>query len=368
MLNVPRKFPYAPGLALTALLLMAASPANAQRFTRTDLAQDAAGVSATAPNTDPNLVNPWGLSRSSGSPWWVSDNGTGLSTLYNATGVAQSLVVTIDPPAGGASPSAPTGTVYNYTTSFLVAPGKPAIFLFVTEDGTILGWNPGIRPTFADVRVDRSHTAVYKGCAIAQTAGGPRFYATNFTTGLVEIFDSTFHRIPLTGTQFRDTTLPADFVPFNIQNIGGDLVVTFAHRTPGSKDEDHGPGMGYVAIFDAQGNFISRLPHGTYFNAPWGVVEAPGDFGVFSHRLLIGNFGDGYISAFDPISGTFQGQLQDNNGAPLWIEGLWALSFGNNANAGNATDLYFTAGPSDESHGILGKVTPIASDQRGNSE
>ncbi|ABF40898.1 conserved hypothetical protein [Candidatus Koribacter versatilis Ellin345] len=349
-----------------AALAVLTLPANAQHYTRTDLTTDAASVT-TAPNIDANLVNAWGLSRSSGSPWWVSDNGTGLSTLYDGAGVPQSLVVKIPPPGGSTSPATPTGTVYNYTTSFAVG-GKPAVFLFVTEDGTISGWNPTVNLTNAIIAVDRSKSAIYKGCAIAQTAWGPRFYATNFKSGRIEIFDGSFHRLSTDHHAFRDERLRDDFVPFNVQNVGGNLVVTFAHREEGSHDEDHGPGVGYVDIFDVYGNLIQRLQHGKFLNAPWGIAATPADFGAFSHRLLIGNFGDGKINVFDPITGKFQGQLLDASGAPIAIDGLWALSFGNGSKAGNANDLYFTAGPNDEGDGILGKLSAVGTEQRGNTE
>jgi uncharacterized protein (TIGR03118 family) len=366
MLNSRRKYLWLP--VAIAAMLAGAVPSEAQHYTRTDLTQDAPGVSATAVKTDPNLVNPWGLSRTSGSPWWVSDNGTGLSTLYDGTGAPQSLVVTIPPPAGSNGTAAPTGTVYNYTTAFNVAPGTPAIFLFVTEDGSISGWNPSVSLTNAVRVVDRSKVAEYKGLALAMTNGGPRLYATNFISGKIEVFDGSFHRVALPGTPFTDSRLPADFVPFNIQNVGGNLVVTFVHRAPGSRDEDHGAGMGYVSIFDKTGHLMQRLAHGSFLNAPWGVAEAPADFGAFSHRLLIGNFGDGTLAAFDPISGNFQGKFLNHGGSPIRIDGLWALGFGNGATAGNSTSLYFTAGPKDENHGLFGKITAVDTEQRGNTE
>lgn len=350
------------------ILLGASVPALAQHYTRTDLTADSASVAA-APNIDANLLNAWGLSRSSNSAWWVSDNGAGLSTLYNGTGVPQSLIVTIPPPKGSTGTSAPTGTVYNYTSAFNVAPGKPAVFLFVTEDGTISGWNPAVDLHNAVVVVDRSKVAEYKGVALAQTEYGPRLYATNFTSGRVEMFDGSFNRLRLDNDDaFRDEQLPAHFVPFNIQNVGGNLVVTFAHRLPGSGDEDHGAGLGYVAIFDTHGRLLRRMQHGKFLNAPWGIAMAPSDFGAFSHRLLIGNFGDGTINVFDAVSGKYQGKLLDASGQAISVPGLWALSFGNNANAGSTTDLYFSAGPNDEADGLLGKLTAVASEQRGNTE
>ena len=347
------------------LVLMTAGNALAQHFTRTDLTTNTpiTGV----PNTDPNLVNAWGMSRSSGSPWWISDNGTGLTTLYNAAGMQQPLVVTIPSPSGT---SAPTGTVFNpYNGALELVPGQRAIFLFATEDGTIAGWNPNVNPTVAVIKVNHSDKgAVYKGLAIGMTGGGPRIYASNFTTGKVDVFDAKFHPVNRTSS-FTDSQLPNNFAPFGIQNVGGNIVVTFARRNPGEKDEQHGAGLGYVDVFDLTGRLLMRLQHNSTLNAPWGIAQAPGDFGTFSHRLLIGNFGDGFIHAYNAVSGKHEGVLQDANGAPIWIDGLWALSFGGgNTNSGLANELFFTAGPFDETYGLLGKLAPVAADQRGNNE
>jgi uncharacterized protein (TIGR03118 family) len=345
---------------------MTASNGLAQHYQRTDLTADNSSTSP-APNIDPNLVNAWGMSRSSGSPWWISDNGTSLSTLYNSTGVPQSLVVSIPAPDGQPG-GTPTGTVFNYTGAFQVAPGLSAIFLFATEDGTISGWNPTANATNAIVKVNRSGNAVYKGLALATTSLGPRLYATNFQTGQVDVFEGHFHPVRVVGG-FVDAKLPLNYAPFGIQNVGGNIVVTFAHRKPGSLDEDHGPGLGFVDVFDTSGRLLLRLQHGTFLNAPWGIAEAPGDFGPFSHRLLIGNFGDGWIHAFNVVSGKLAGTLLDPTGSALAIDGLWALSFaGDNTNSGLATELFFTAGPNDEANGILGKITATNSEQRGNAE
>jgi uncharacterized protein (TIGR03118 family) len=356
---------FVSSLAVATLLV---SAAFAQHYTRTDLTTNSSSVSA-APIVDPNLVNPWGLSRATSSPWWVSDNGTGVSTLYNAAGDIVPLVVTIPPPKGAEGPSAPTGTVHNFTTSFEVAPGLPAIFIFVTEDGTIAGWNPNVNPTQAILKVSRPERAIYKGCTLAMTAYGPRLYVTNFKTGNVEVYDGRFHRQRMEerfGGRFDSRN---HFVPFGIQNVGGSLVITYAQRSPGSEDENHGPGLGFVRVFDLKGHLLLRLQHGSFLNAPWGVALAPGDFGPFSHRLLIGNFGDGTIAAFNAFSGEFEGNLLDDSGATLAIDGLWAISFaGDPAKNGSPTELYFTAGPNDESNGIFGKLTATATEQRGNAE
>jgi uncharacterized protein (TIGR03118 family) len=352
---------------LIATFTLLATAAFAQHYQRTNLVVDSNKLSAAT--IDPNLVNAWGLSRGTGSPFWISDNGTGVSTLYDSTGAIVPLVVKIPPPKGGTAPSAPTGTVFNFTTGFnLGPPGTPAIFLFSTEDGTVAGWNPSINATTAVRRIDHSQTgAIFKGLAIAMTALGPRLYTTNFATGKVEVYDTTFTKLPTTG--FMDSQLPPDFVPFGIQNVGGNIVVTFAHRLPGSEDEDHGFGLGYVDVFDDQGKLLLRLQHGDFLNAPWGIALAPSDFGPFSHRLLIGNFGNGRIHAFNAVSGKFQGTMLNMSGSPVTIDGLWALSFGSDAGrSGLATELFFTAGPNDESDGLFGKLTASASEQRGNSE
>jgi len=354
--------------ALAAVLaLLSPGLVLAQQYQRTDLTTDSFSVSASATNLDGNLVNPWGLSRGSGSPWWVSDNGTGVSTLYNGTGVPQTRVVVIPTPDGTGT-SAPTGTVFNPTSVFTVAPQMKALFLFVTEDGTIAGWNPNVDPNAIIVK-NRAGKAIYKGCAIAQGKNGPQFYATNFQSGRVEVYDGAFMRLRTEDDAFRLRGLGRDWAPFNIQNVGGNLVVTFAHRAVGSTDEDHGAGVGFAAVFDPRGRFLLFLEHGDWFNAPWGVALAPGDFGPFSHRLLIGNFGDGTIHGFSLMTGRHEGAMQDATGQPLAIEGLWAISFGGGtANNGSATALFFTAGPNDEGDGILGQLTATAAEQPGNSQ
>ena len=361
------------GSLLASSSLVAGVPAFGQHFTRTDLTVNVPSVSMAAPNTDAHLVNAWGLSRGTPTPWWVSDNGAGVSTLYAGTGVPQPatpLVVTIPGPDG--KQSTPTGTVFNYTTGFQVAPNAKAIFLFVTEDGTIAGWNPGVKPTDAVVAFPPAGTppgkAVYKGCTLVTTSQGTFLYVANFGEGRVDVFDSSFKPLRSRENAFRDFHIPHGYAPFNVQNVGGNVVVTFAKKERGSVDEEHGPGKGFVAIFDPRGRLLLDLDHGSFLNAPWGIAQAPSDFGVFSHRLLIGNFGDGTINVFNAVSGEFEGKLLDANGAPLWIDGLWALSFGSNGASGSAIELYFTAGPNEESNGLFGKIAPVAAEQRGNNE
>ena len=364
----PKSRPAMTALAFT-LILLTATGALAQHYTRTDLTANRSGISS-APNIDPNLVNAWGVGRSQTSPWWISDNGTGLSTLYDGTGLPQGLVVTIPLPDQHTGTSAPTGMVFNpYNDSFELVHGQRSIFLFVTEDGTIAGWNPNVNLTNAVIKVnDSEEGAVYKGCAIAKTEDGARLYVTNFTTGAVDVYNSKFQEIEVTGG-FKDSRLPKNYAAFGIQNVGGNIVVTFAQREPGSKDENHGAGLGFVDVFDTNGKLLLRLQHNKTLNAPWGIAQAPGDFGSFSHRLLIGNFGDGFINAYNAVSGKREGTLLDVQGAPIHIDGLWALSFGgNSAGSGSATDLFFTAGPNGENDGLFGKLQSVASDQRGNSE
>jgi uncharacterized protein (TIGR03118 family) len=328
-------------------------------YEQTNLVSDVAGLAAA---TDANLVNPWGLSRSAAGPWWVADNGTGRSTLYNGEGAIQSLVVTLPNVPGAADPSAVTGTVFNgVATDFLIAPGQPAHFLFSTEEGTISAWNSG--PNGALV-VNNAGKAVYKGLALASANGVTRLYAANFQAGTVDVFDTSFQPVDLGAGAFRDPRIPPNYAPFNafnVQAIGDSIYVTFAQKEAGSIDEVHGPGRGFVAVFSPQGEFQKRLRWGAWFNAPWGVALAPADFGRFSNTVLVGQFGSGKIAAFDPESGEFRGLLRGDHGRPLMIEGLWSLSFGNGANAGPVNTLFFTAGIDDEAHGLFGTITPRAS-------
>ncbi len=339
------------------------APEPVQAYTLTSLTSN---VSGQAANTDTNLVNAWGLSRSSAGPWWVSDNGTGLSTLYDGTGAAKSLVVTI-PPADPSvsSTGTPTGTIFNGTSDFPVAPGKPALFLFATEDGTISGWNPGVSLTNAVILV-KEKNAVFKGITMgaASINGNPLanyLYVANFRKGIVEVFDSSFNHVPEIETEIRKvySSVPHNFAPFNVQNIGGNIFVAYAERDAARHDEVPGVGLGAVEVFRPDGHLTQILQPGPWFNAPWGLALASGDFGAFSHDILVGNFGSGEILAFDPIRGNFKGKVRDAKGSPIQIPGLWGLSFGNGGAAGSATALYFAAGPNSEWDGQLGTLTAV---------
>ena len=385
----------------TVLTLVAGAVCFGQHYNQTNLVSNTSGV---APVTDPQLINPWGLSRNSGSPWWVSDNATGLSTLYNGAGAKQSLIVTIPPvdPTNKNTPTGtPTGTIANGSpTDFLLAPGKPAIFLFSTIDGTIAGWNPAVAvaqgaappSTQAVTVVKTTDGSSYTGLTSAFIDGKRFLYAANFAKGRVDVYDNAFHLVNLSNAQvdqdssdhgngpsaeksFVDETLPRFYVPFNVQAIGNDIVVTYVLHEEGSRFETDGPGLGFVDIFNSTGQLLQRLEHGDWLNAPWGVALAPLDFGRFSHDLLIGQFaggGDtqssGFIAAYDLTAGKFDGLLQDASGKSLAINGIWALSPGNvspsnsDAAAEPAAQVYFTAGPNHGSGGLLGYLTAVATE------
>lgn len=344
-----------------ATLLSLATPASAQhRYQQTNLVSDVTGLAAI---TDTNLVNPWGLSRSATSAWWTANNGTGTSTLYNGLGVKQALVVTVPGPAGSTEPGTPTGTVFSGSADFKVGlPGtnQPARFLFATEEGTIAGWNPGANPTVAITKVDWSASgAVYKGLALGQIGTANYLYAANFHAGTVDVFDGTFAPVNLGATAFKDPHLPKGYAPFNVQAIGDKIYVTYAKQDKEKIDEVAGPGRGFVTAYTTSGVLSLRLRWGPWFNAPWGVALAPADFGRFSNLLLVGQFGSGKIAAFDPATGKFRGLMRGENHRSIKIEGLWALSFGNGANAGPLNTLYFAAGIDDEAHGLFGSLTVL---------
>jgi uncharacterized protein (TIGR03118 family) len=328
----------------------------AQHYTQTNLVSDIPGM---APETDPHLRNAWGLSRSASSPWWVSNNTDGTSTLYKGDGTIVPLVVTIPAPKGEAGPGAPTGTVFNGTTDFELAPGKPALFLFATATGTISGWNPQVDGTNAILKVDNFHKrASYTGLALSQLNGKNVLYVANFHSGEVEVYDTKFQRVELGGNAFEDNSGGEHLAPFNVQTVGSNIFVTFAKPGPDGR-EVQGDGLGFVDVFSPDGRLMRRLDRGSWFNAPWGVVVAPGDFGEFSHDILVGNLGSGKIAAFNPESLKFRGFFRNPDNSVMKIDGLWALSFGNNAQAGPSLSLYFTAGPNEGKDGLYGSITPV---------
>ena len=337
--------------------LFLAPSAHAQHhYLQTNLVSDVPGW---APVTDPNLVNAWGLSRSATSPWWVADNGTGLSTLYNGAGATQALVVTVPPPTGTTGSSAPTGTVFNGTADFEVGVKQPARFIFVTEEGTVSGWNPGANATVAINKYEAPGKAVYKGLAIGQIGTANYLYAANFHSGKVDVFDKEYKLVDLGAWAFTDPHLPKGYAPFNVQAIGDKIYVAYARQDKEKIDEVAGRGRGFVTVYTTSGVLSMRLRWGPWFNAPWGLVQAPADFGRFSNLILVGQFGSGKIAAFDPANGKFKGFVRAANHRAVKIDGLWALSFGNGANAGPANSLYFSAGPGDEAHGLFGTLTVL---------
>ena len=335
---------------------MLSAVANAQHYQQNNLVSDIPGL---ATNTDRNLVNPWGLARSSGSPWWVADNGTGVSTLYNGSGTPVPLIVTIP---GSAGPATPTGIVFNGSPSFQLSPGNPARFIFVTEDGTISGWNPNVDATHAVLKVNQSPRSVFKGATIGEVDGNLFLFVADFREGQIDVFDRNFATVKAKEDAFEDHKLPKGFAPFNVQNIGGNLYVTFAKQDDAKHDEVDGPGLGFVDVFSPHGQLLQRLQHGDWLNGPWGVTLAPSDFGKFSHHVLVGQFGSGEIAAYDPVTGEFAGEIKDTKDSVLRIDGLWALSFGNGAQAGPFNSLFFTAGIQKEAHGLFGTLTTVPSE------
>jgi len=297
--------------------------------------------------SDPDLINPWGISLSGGSPFWVSDNGTGKSTLYNGAGTKLGLVVTMPT---GSEPI--TGQVFNGSANF-----KGDAFLFASENGTIAGWRGALGTTAEQLFAVSD--AVYKGLAISTAKD--LLYAANFRSGGIDVFDST-GRI----ASYFDPTAPAGYNPFNIQNLGGKFFVTFTQKEANGNDDVGGVGHGLIDVFDPVTHTFTRLVTGSAaggtvdaLNSPWGVALAPSSFGQFGGSLLVGNFGDGTINAFDPTTGAFLGTLSDKDGNPLVNPGLWGLTFGNGANGGDKDALYIAAGGADESSGVFARISAV---------
>ena len=335
--------------AIAALALSAASVAGAHGnvYKKRNLVSDIDGVARI---TDPNLVNPWGLSAGPATPLWVADNGTDKSTLYSG-GVRRSVPMIV-PLVVDITGGAPTGTVFNATSGFAVN-GAPSRFIFDSEAGTITAWNMSTGTTAQTVVPSTTH-AIYKGLAIAGTGKDALLYAADFHNARIDVFDTSFARVPAPGG-FVDPNLPAGFAPFNVQELAGRIVVAYAKQDEEAEDEEAGAGLGYVDVFDTSGHLLRRLISQGALNAPWGLVLAPQHFGAFSGDLLVGNFGDGAINAYDPRSGQFEGTLKNKDGNQIKINGLWALRFGNGV-FGTPTTLVFSAGIGDEAHGLLGEI------------
>lgn len=332
-------------LALGALPAAAHDTHAANRYTVHTLFTD---------TTDADLINGWGISASPTSPWWVADNGTDKSTLY--TGAGTKIGLTVDVPGG------PTGTVFNGTSDFMLssATNSQARFLFATEDGTIRGWNPNV-PAAGSTATEVGATtpgAIYKGLAIGSVGTANYLYAADFHDGRVDVFDGSFNRLTWTG-KFVDPRMPRHYAPFGIQNLKGMIFVTYARQDAIAKDEIDGAGRGFVSAFATDGTFLGRVASRDELNAPWGLAWAPAGFGKFSGDLLVGNFGDGRITAFHWTGHHWveRGQLRRANHRAISIDGLWGIGFGNGAGSGMTTTLYFAAGPGGEKHGRFGSIT-----------
>ncbi|HJZ93684.1 MAG TPA: TIGR03118 family protein [Gemmataceae bacterium] len=357
--RAPHRRPLRPRLGIEPLEVRAV-PAAATAYIATDLVSDQPGVARV---TDSTLTNGWGIALGPTSGFWVSSNGGNLSEVYagdvNGSNIVQPFKVTI--PGG-----APTGQVFNPTTDFVVhnlaASGK-ATFIFASESGAVTGWNFNVPPpgpsTSAQPAFQASDGAIYKGIALASVGTSNFLYLADFHNAKIDVLNSTFGKVTLAGN-FTDPTLPSAYAPFNVAAIGGKLYVSYAKQDATATDDLHGPGLGLIDVFNTDGTFQSRLISHGALNAPWAMVQAPADFGDFSGDLLIGNFGDGRINAYDPATGAFHGTLSTSPGHPVVIDGLWGLAFGNGTNGGDMNAMYYAAGPDDETHGLFGRITANA--------
>ena len=348
----------AGGLTLAVLIsvvITSYAAAQGQPYQKTNLVSDIAGV---AERTDSNLVNPWGIVASPNNVIWIADNGTGVATRYNQEGAKlppnNPLVVTIPHSALSTEGGNPTGIIFNSTSGFVVSEdnrSEPSLFIFVSEDGVISGWNPQVAFDHAVIAVDHgSREAIYKGVALGTLPNGAaRLYVTDFHNAKVEVYNESFVQFNTAG-RFVDPTIPSGFAPFGIANINGLIYVTYAKQDAEAEDDVPGPGLGFVSVFDTRGTFIKRLISHGALNAPWGLALAPQDFGPFGGALLVGNFGNGRINAYNLNTGAFLGHLNKPTGV-LAIDGLWGLFFIDN-------HLYFTAGIADEDHGLFGVIQP----------
>jgi uncharacterized protein (TIGR03118 family) len=341
------------GVVMVAVIAACGGGSRHHHFRVTNLVSDG---SVPAAHVDANLKNPWGVAFNPRGFVWVADNGSQHATLYDGNGVPQSLVVSI--PAGSSGDANPTGIVFNGTADFVVSQsGKsgPAVFIFAGEGGTLTAWSPTVNATSAITVFDSGGTAVYKGLAIASSNGANFLYAADFHNNRIDVFDRTFTKIVLPGA-FQDPTLPAGFAPFGIQAIDSTIFVSYAMQDAAKHDDVPGAGLGVIDMFTTSGQFIRRFITGGPLNAPWGMARAPRDFGPFGDAMLVGNFGDGTINAFDPNSGAFVGTLRHDDGAAIVEPGLWGIAFGNGLNDQPTNTLFFAAGPNDEADGVYGRI------------
>jgi uncharacterized protein (TIGR03118 family) len=379
----------------TFAVLSMGALSQAQEYVQTNLVSGTAGV---APVTDPNLKDPWGLSRASGSDWWASNDDSGTATLYNGAGIKNPLVVTIPSTNPAVNPQGkPTGVIANSsTTDFQIVPGKPAAFIFATLDGGIVAWNPNVlitkgqaAPSTNAVLMDRGAVgSVYTGITSNFIKGQRFLYVANFSRSRIDVYNNQFQHVNLSeittnevafnqdraattpALPFTDNEIPANFSPFNVESIGPDVVVTYGQLVEGVPVAQGGEGLGYVDVYSSSGQLLTRLEHVNQLNAPWGVALAPLDFGAFSHDLLIGQFGGGgttpfagTIAAFDLATGKFEGTLENASGQPITIPGLWTLSVGNVAPANldpsksPAAEVYFSA--NDAGQGLFGYFSAV---------
>ena len=341
--------------AAVAIPIATAVGQSGAEYQQTNLISDIPGVARI---TDPNLVNPWGQAASATSPLWVADNGANVSTLYSggvSGSIPQIVPLTVNIPGG-----APTGVVFNSTPGFVVttATGSAAAnFIFDSEAGVLSAWSRTVSGTNADVAFSNKHY-VYKSLALASVGNESFLYAANFSKARIDVFDSHFRRV-IFPQAFKDKQIPKGFAPFDVQLLNGNLYVSYAEQNAAKHDDVAGPGNGFVDVYDTSGNLLTRLISHGDLNSPWGLVIAPASFGAFGGDLLVGNFGDGAIHAYDPTTGAERGQLTNTDGNPILINGLWALRFGNGT-FGSPNTLVFTAGIGDESHGLLGEIDPAA--------
>jgi uncharacterized protein (TIGR03118 family) len=342
-----------PSFITGSIFALLAIPVWAVPFTATNLVTDDQAANS-AQITDSGLKNAWGLSFAPTGPFWVSANGTDTSPLYSVNPVSQvtaKLPLTVSIPGSGA-----TGQVFNSGSSF-----NGNRFLFVSQDGTVSGWRPALGTTGlipAETIVPASAANLYTGAAIGSVSGNDYLYAADFKSGTIDVYKGTAAAPALTGT-FTDAAIPAGYAPFNVQNLNGSLYVAYALRDNATNDEVAGPGLGYVDKFTLNGDFVGRVASNGTLDAPWGLAVAPSSFSAMAGDLLVGNFGDGHINIYDSTTFAYLGQVLDVNNQPVVIDGLWAISPGNGALAGSSNLLYFTAGPNDETHGVLGVLTPI---------